>query len=119
MLVAGERRRKALHTLVQDVRTAFWRTACAQTLGSELRQAIAEAEDAVKDAQRAEKDGLRSPLEPLRYQNDASKGAAKGDELALLRVRYKGPQGGASQLIERPIRVSRWRCRKRLSGRAP
>ena len=68
VLVAGERRRKALHTLVQDVRTAFWRTACAQTLGSELRQAIAEAEDAVKDAQRAEKDGLRSPLEPLRYQ---------------------------------------------------
>ncbi|AGI25052.1 Von Willebrand factor type A domain-containing protein [Pseudomonas sp. ATCC 13867] len=50
--------------------------------------------------------GGKGWLEPLRYQNDTSKGAAKGDELALLRVRYKGPQGGASQLIERPIRAA-------------
>ncbi|HSV82050.1 MAG TPA: TolC family protein [Ramlibacter sp.] len=68
MLVAGERRRKALHTLVQDVRTAFWRAAAAQKLGNVLQQATAEAEEALKDSQRAEKDGLRSPVEPLRYQ---------------------------------------------------
>ncbi|WP_416310528.1 vWA domain-containing protein [Pseudomonas sp. W03] len=54
--------------------------------------------------------GGKGWLEPLRYQNDASKGAAKGDELALLRVRYKGPQGGASQLIERPIRAAEQRA---------
>ncbi|WP_447750796.1 vWA domain-containing protein [Pseudomonas nicosulfuronedens] len=47
--------------------------------------------------------GGKGWLEPLRYQNGAAKSDAKGDELALLRVRYKGPQGGASQLIERPI----------------
>ena len=31
-LVAAERRRKATHLLIQDVRTAFWRTASAQRL---------------------------------------------------------------------------------------
>ncbi|MCJ1884424.1 VWA domain-containing protein [Pseudomonas sp. LA21] len=54
--------------------------------------------------------GGKGWLEPLRYQNSAAKADAKGDELALLRVRYKGPQGGASQLIERPIRAAEQRA---------
>lgn len=54
--------------------------------------------------------GGKGWLEPLRYQNGAAKSDAQGDELALLRVRYKGPQGGASQLIERPIRAAEQRA---------
>lgn len=50
--------------------------------------------------------GGKGWLEPLRYQNNTAKSDARGGELALLRVRYKGPQGGASQLIERPIRAA-------------
>lgn len=68
VLVANERRRKALHTLIQDVRTAFWRVTSAQKLGATLRANIAEAESALLDAQKAEDERLRSPLEPLRFQ---------------------------------------------------
>lgn len=68
VLVAGERRRKAIHILVQDVRSAYWRVVAAQKLGDTLRSAIKEAEAALGDARKAEGEQLRSPLEPLRYQ---------------------------------------------------
>lgn len=68
VLIAGERRRKAMHTLIQDVRTAFWRTASAQKLRNDVKQAIALAEDALGDARRAESERLRSPVDALRYQ---------------------------------------------------
>lgn len=68
VLIAAERRRKALHILVQDVRTAFWRTVSAQKLHDEVRAAIAGAEDALGDARKAEAERLRSPLDALRYQ---------------------------------------------------
>lgn len=68
VLIAGERRRKAMHALVQDVRTAFWRTASAQKLHDQVRQAITLAEDALKDAQKSEAERVRSPIDALRYQ---------------------------------------------------
>lgn len=68
VLIAAERRRKALHTLIQDVRTAFWRTASAQKLRDDVRSAIALAEDALADARKAEAERLRSPVDALRYQ---------------------------------------------------
>jgi outer membrane protein TolC len=68
VLIAAERRRKAMHVLVQDVRTAFWRTAGAQKLRSDVRQAIDLAEDALGDARKAETERVRSPLDSLRYQ---------------------------------------------------
>lgn len=68
VLIAAERRRKALHTLIQDVRTAYWRVVAAQQLSTALRVSIAEAEGALKDARKAEDEKIRSPLEPLRYQ---------------------------------------------------
>lgn len=68
VLVALERRRKAMHLLIQDVRTAFWRTASAQKLQKRVLDAIALAEDALKDARTAEIERVRSPVESLRYQ---------------------------------------------------
>ena len=68
VLVAAERRRKALHLLVQDVRTAFWRAAGAQKLRDDVRRAIDLAEDALGDARKAEAERVRSPLDSLRYQ---------------------------------------------------
>lgn len=67
-LVAAERRRRAMHLLIQDVRTAFWRAASAQKLGADVRKAIALAEDALVDARKAEAERVRAPLESLRYQ---------------------------------------------------
>ncbi|HQC97363.1 MAG TPA: TolC family protein, partial [Aquabacterium sp.] len=67
-LVAAERRRKATHLLIQDVRTAFWRTASAQRLQGQIRSTIATAEEALADARKAEAERVRSPLDSLRYQ---------------------------------------------------
>ncbi|MDD5250972.1 MAG: TolC family protein [Rhodocyclaceae bacterium] len=67
-LIAQERRRKATHTLIQDVRTAFWRAASAQKLQADVRKAIADAEDALADSRKAEAEKLRNPLDALRYQ---------------------------------------------------
>ena len=67
-LVAAERRRKATHLLIQDVRTAFWRTASAQRLQGQIQAATALAEEALADARKAETERVRSPLDSLRYQ---------------------------------------------------
>lgn len=68
VLIAGEQRRRASHLLVQDVRTAFWRTAGAQKLRADVASAIAAADDALGDSRKAESERLRNPLEALRYQ---------------------------------------------------
>lgn len=68
VLIAAERRRKAIHILIQDVRTAYWRLVAAQKLGTTLRATLQEAETALADARQAENERLRSPLDPLRYQ---------------------------------------------------
>ncbi|XEG74530.1 VWA domain-containing protein [Pseudomonas sp. abacavir_1] len=49
--------------------------------------------------------GQKGWLEPLRYQAE-TKPTGKGDELAWLRVRWQKPEGGPSQLVERPIASS-------------
>ena len=66
--IASERRRKAMHVLIQDVRGAFWRTASAQKLRDEVGKTIALAENALLDARKAEAERLRSPVDSLRYQ---------------------------------------------------
>lgn len=68
VLIAQERRRKSLHLLIQDVRTAYWRVVAAQLLKSSVQSAIIDGEDALKDAKRAETERLRNPLETLRFQ---------------------------------------------------
>jgi Ca-activated chloride channel family protein len=47
--------------------------------------------------------GEKGWLDPLRYGNSERVASAKNGELAMLRVRYRQPEGGKSLLIERPI----------------
>jgi outer membrane protein TolC len=68
VLIAGERRRKALHNLMQEVRAAYWRVVAAQQLLPVLRTTITDSEAALQDSQKVEAAKIRSPLEPLRYQ---------------------------------------------------
>ena len=67
-LIAGEKRRKAMHLLMQDVRTAYWRAASAQLLKADVQRIIATAEEALADSRKASSERVRNPLEPLRYQ---------------------------------------------------
>ncbi|MBM7062116.1 VWA domain-containing protein [Pseudomonas sp. UL073] len=49
--------------------------------------------------------GAKGWLEPLRYQRQATS-ADRPEELAWLRIRYKGAQGGSSRLLEVPIEAA-------------
>ncbi len=68
VLVAAEKRRKAMHVLMQDVRTAYWRAASAQLLRDDVARTVKLAEEALADSRKAAGEMLRTPLEPLRYQ---------------------------------------------------
>ncbi len=68
LLISGEKRRKALHLLMQDVRTAYWRAASAQQLRGDVEKTIALAEEALVDSRKVEAERLRNPLDSLRYQ---------------------------------------------------
>ncbi|MBF0160210.1 MAG: TolC family protein [Magnetococcales bacterium] len=68
VLIAGEQRRKAMHTLIQDVRSAFWRAASAQKLQGDIKRTIKLAEEALELSRKAEAERLRSPVDSLRYQ---------------------------------------------------
>jgi len=70
VLIASERRRKAVHTLIQNVRTAFWRAASAEKLAQEVGDTIALAETALGDSRRIEKDRIKAPADALRYQRN-------------------------------------------------
>ncbi|MCE2681019.1 MAG: TolC family protein [Burkholderiales bacterium] len=68
VLIAAEKRRKAMHLLMQDVRTAYWRAASAQLLKADVAKTIAAAQDALKDSRKAESERVKNPLDALRYQ---------------------------------------------------
>lgn len=66
--IAGEKRRKAMHLLMQDVRSAFWRAYSAQKLHGEVQATTRLAEEALDDSRKAETERLRNPVDALRYQ---------------------------------------------------
>ncbi len=68
VLIAAEKRRRAMHLLMQDVRTAFWRAVSAQKLQADVRATIAMAEAALADSRTEEAERLRNPIDSLRYQ---------------------------------------------------
>ena len=100
LLIAAERRRKAMHLLMQDVRTAYWRAAAAQKLRAEVSQTIAMAEDALQDARRSEAERVRNPLDALRYQRQLLENLrlleAIGQELSSAQIEL-------SNLINAPL----------------
>ena len=68
VLVALEKRRKAMHLLLQDVRIAYWRLTSAQLLENKLQTAMAKAEEALTDARRVEEGRWRDPADAMRFQ---------------------------------------------------
>ena len=68
VLIASERRRKSMHHLIQNVRTAFWRAIAAEKLQADIAVTIQEAETALANSQRVEAERIKEPIEALRYQ---------------------------------------------------
>lgn len=70
LLIAKERERKAVHNLIQDVRTAYWRTVSAQKLLQQTGQLRQRVQQALVDSRRIESLRLKNPMEALSYQRD-------------------------------------------------
>lgn len=66
--IAAEKRRRAMHLLMQDVRTAYWRAASAQKLRDDVTTTIKTAEEALADSRKLEQERTRNPVDALRYQ---------------------------------------------------
>lgn len=82
VLIAEESRRKAAQLLMQEVRTAFWRMAGTQQLGSEIDKILDSARQALKDAEGIESERLAAPLAILQYQKDLLEIIRKLEELS-------------------------------------
>jgi len=68
VLIASERRRKSMHMLIQNVRTAYWRAVAAEKLQADVQATLKEAEGALSNSQRVESERVKAPAEALRYQ---------------------------------------------------
>lgn len=68
VLIAAERRRKAMHLLMQDVKNAYWRAASAQLLQEGVVRMIRLADEALSDSRKTETELARNPIDALRYQ---------------------------------------------------
>lgn len=70
VLIAGERRRRAMHLLMVDVQNAYWRAASAQALKADITRTVALAEEALKNSEKAEASDVRQPIDAVRYQKN-------------------------------------------------
>lgn len=70
VIVASERRRKAMHNLIMNVRSAYWRALAAEALGERVSQTIQQAEDALQLSRAMSAERVRSPDEALRFQRN-------------------------------------------------
>lgn len=64
-MIAYERRRRAIHDITQDVRTAYWRAVAAERLLDRIGPLLERVESALETWRRIERQGLQPPLEAL------------------------------------------------------
>lgn len=67
-LILRERRRKTVHTLMQQVRQAYWQAAGAQALEAQVEPLLVQVRQALADSAQASREKLRPPLELLTYR---------------------------------------------------
>ena len=70
VLIAQERRRRAMHNLIQNVRRVYWRALAAEKLGEQVRVTIEQAEAALGDSRKISGELIKSPGDALRYQRN-------------------------------------------------
>lgn len=67
-LIAEERRRKVIHNIIQDVRSAYWRAVSAERLLARIDPLLERVAAALEDSRRIETRKLRRPMDALTYQ---------------------------------------------------
>lgn len=68
VLIANERRRKAIQNIIQDVRYAYWRAAASEQSLARSAELIQQAEAALVRSQTMEKQQVQPPEEALDFQ---------------------------------------------------
>ncbi|MBE9526530.1 MAG: TolC family protein [Proteobacteria bacterium] len=69
-LIASENRRKSMHTLIRNVRTAYWKALATEKLADRVRDVILASEEALKKSEKLSNERISSPEESLRYQRN-------------------------------------------------
>ena len=67
-LIVEERRRKVIHTITQDVRSAYWRAVAAERLLSQIDGLMTRVDAARADSQQMSNQRVGDPVEALNYQ---------------------------------------------------
>ncbi len=67
-LIFEERRRKVVHGIVQDVRSAYWRAVAAERLLGRIDSLMARVDQARANSQRMSREQLGDPIRTLGYQ---------------------------------------------------
>lgn len=67
-LIVEERRRKVVHTIIQDVRSAYWRAVAADRLLKQIDSLMARVDEARGSSQRMSSERIGDPVQALSYQ---------------------------------------------------
>ncbi len=67
-LIVEERRRKVLNTIIQDVRSAYWRALAAERLLSQIDSLMVRVNQARDNSQRLSEQRIGDPIQALSYQ---------------------------------------------------
>ncbi|QGA47806.1 TolC family protein [Pseudomonas brassicacearum] len=67
-LIVQERRRKVINTIVQDVRSAYWRAMAAERLLKQIDSLMARVEEARDNSQSMSEQRIGDPVQALGYQ---------------------------------------------------
>ncbi|MDG9931173.1 MULTISPECIES: TolC family protein [unclassified Pseudomonas] len=67
-LIVQERRRKVVHTIIQDVRSAYWRAVAAERLLKQIDELMARVDRARDDSQRMTRERIGDQVQTLSYQ---------------------------------------------------
>ncbi|MCW8156036.1 TolC family protein [Stutzerimonas stutzeri] len=67
-LIVQERRRKVVHTIIQDVRSAYWRALAAERLLTQIDSLMDRVKQARDNSQRLSEQRIGDPVQALSYQ---------------------------------------------------
>ncbi|MFZ6045562.1 TolC family protein [Pseudomonas sp. CR3202] len=67
-LIVQERRRKVVHTIIQDVRSAYWRAVAADRLLKQIDGLMARVDEARNSSQHMSRERIGDPVQALSYQ---------------------------------------------------
>lgn len=67
-LIVQERRRKVVHTIIQDVRSAYWRAVAADRLLTQIDSLMARVDQARSNSQRLSEQRIGDQIQALSYQ---------------------------------------------------